>query len=321
MKRERHHDPKADLEETEAGHRFREVGPGRATEVGRPKWGAPAPAMGHFTRDQMARDEPRQTPEGRSGHGTGLPAGTAIRSVPLDEIDHEDGRFQFRLGATVGDLRKSLLADGQQVPVVLWGKAPPYKIVDGFRRVEALRQIGQAHVAAVIRDDLDEAQAFTLAFLENAKRKNLSSWDKASAIWQAVHLRKMKTEQAAEDFGLSRRQVERYLQLMALSEDLKAVVRGRRITMAHAVVLHRCRVKDPKAWIAKIEADAGLSARRLRRTLTASGKCGRHREYIKTDRHGFRLSPIRFTRDLDEAERRRVREALEKALQVVNSVK
>ena len=50
---------------------------------------------------------------------------------------------------------------------MLRGKKPPYRIVCGFRRVVALRELGVSTLKAVIRADLSDDQALRLSVLEN----------------------------------------------------------------------------------------------------------------------------------------------------------
>lgn len=255
--------------------------------------------------------KPKAPPEFKEG----LPARTTVRTVKLSDIDREDTRFQLRLTATVGDLRKSIQAEGQQVPVILWGEKPPYRIVDGFRRVQAISEIGWDIVKAIVRDDINEGQAFALSFIENVKRKNFSPWDKANAIWQAVNRREMEKEKVAEEFGLSVRQVERYLKLLDLDQGLQEAVQAGKLTMAHAAVLHQSRVKDASPWVTTIESE-GLSARQLRRQLKKTGKVGRPRKFVSKEKGGFRVYPFRFTPEMDDREKGQMIEALEMALRI-----
>src|SRR6266850_685549 len=103
---------------------------------------------------------------------------STVRVVPLAEVDLADDRFQWRLNVSHGDLRKSLEKEGQLVPVVLWGKQQPYKVIDGFRRLICAQELGWSKCEAIVRADLTEDEAFKLSFIENVKRRNLSSVDR-----------------------------------------------------------------------------------------------------------------------------------------------
>jgi ParB/RepB/Spo0J family partition protein len=238
-----------------------------------------------------------------------------VRRVDLAQVDLSDTRFQCRLGGSLGDLRRSLRTHGQLVPVVLWRSDPPYVVVDGFRRLQSLAELGVPTASAVIRNDLDERQAFSLAFLENCKRKSYSVWDKAHAVWRAVNQRRMVKAHVATELGLSVRQVERYLAMLDLSAPLREAVERQRITMAHATVLHRFSQRDPSEWITVVGRE-GLSARQLKRRLSRPGRLGRPRRYLQRVEGGFRMYPFRYDEDIDDREKARLVEALRQALAI-----
>ncbi|MCD4654610.1 ParB N-terminal domain-containing protein [bacterium] len=64
--------------------------------------------------------------------------------------------------------------------MILWGKKPPFKIIDGFRRIKAIRKIEWDKVRAIIKKDISEDDAYRLSFVENVKRKNFTPIDMAN---------------------------------------------------------------------------------------------------------------------------------------------
>jgi len=130
----------------------------------------------------------------------GLPAGKVVE-VNLSDINAEDTEYQFRVSLKVSDLVKSIRQDGQQFPVILRGEKP-YQIVSGFRRITALRELQAVKVKAIIREDLDDEEAFKVSFIENEKKKNLNALDKAHAVEKLKKFGK-KREEIALIFGLS----------------------------------------------------------------------------------------------------------------------
>jgi len=237
-------------------------------------------------------------------------AGSQTSWVAIADIDRSDMRFQFRLAFRTDDLLASIREQGQHTPVMLWGERPPYIVIDGFRRLEVLTQLGISQVNAIV-EDLSESEAASLSFSANVRRKNLSAYDKASVIWCALNRWGMTREMIAEAFSLSRRQIERYSSLLRFDESLIRGVCERQITMAHAVFLHQARVEHPDRWVDEV-SKAKLSVYDLRKRLG-----GRHRHgatYLVRDSRGFRLRPIRFRHDMSAAERGRIAAALESAL-------
>lgn len=241
-----------------------------------------------------------------------------IETVPLADIDLEDRRFQYRVKEKTSDLIPSLISEGQLVPVILWGKKPPYKLVDGYRRAAAVKHLGWPSLRAIIRTDIDEEGAYRLSFIENVKRKNFSPLDMAYAIWK-MQARGKTAENLQEEFKLSRTQIGRYEALIAFAEPIKAALADGKITMAHAQVLNTFEVHEIEPWVEKIQN--GLSAKELKRELQDGGVIargsGKEKRYFKTEDDGFRLFPIRFSFNLSEAKQQKIAEVLRKALAII----
>lgn len=216
-----------------------------------------------------------------------------IETVPISDIDLGDRRFQYRITEKTTDLVPSLITEGQLVPVILWGKEAPYKILDGFRRTTAIKSIGWISVKAIVHRRISEDDAYRMSFVENFKRKSFSPIDIAHAIWKAQARGKSNDELKVE-FHLSLRQLFRFKAMIEFSDGIKEALSDGRITMAHAQVLHFFKVKDLAPWIEKIKG--GLPAKAMKKQLAReSGPKTKPRKYFKKEKDGFRLYPIRFS--------------------------
>lgn len=266
-------------------------------------------------RSLQDADEPRR-PTKPVGSLCGLSDNTVVRNVRLSDIDLSDRRFQYRLTTTVHALERSLATDGQQTPVLLWGAQAPFVIVDGFRRATAALELGWENVKAIVRDNLDEESAFALSFIENVNRKNFSPLDKANAIWRAIHERGLSKDDVAGAFGMSERQLNRYLELLDLDEAVRAAVVSGDISMAHAVMLCRLAVEDPSDLIRRIKCER-ISVRDLRKRLKLPRRVGRPRDYIVLEGTGFRCRAFRYHPPIEAEEKERIRKALERGLAIL----
>lgn len=237
------------------------------------------------------------------------------RSVQLADIDLEDQRFQHRVVVSSDDLLESLRTHGQHTPVILWGKQPPYIVIDGFRRIGAITELGGDSVEAVVETDLDEQEAYARSFSENVRRRSLSAYDRGHAIHRALHRWVLDKRDLAALLALSVRQVDRYLALLEFDERLQAALAEERISMAQAVVLHRCSPDDLDHWI-EDAATSGISAAELTQRLRRN-RPSRSRAYLVRDPRGFRLRAVRYRADMSPTEKRRIWEALERALRVM----
>lgn len=235
-----------------------------------------------------------------------------VVDIPVEDISPDDS-FQYRLSTTSGDLKSSLLKDGQREPIDLTG-SKPHKIVDGFRRVQAIRQIGWKTVKALVHRGMSTDEAQKLAFVKNVVRKNLSPLDKANAIQQAKR-RGRKLDELAEYFNLSVKQLRRYEQLLKLPPELQKLVDKGEIPMSQAKILSDHGVRNITKWIDTITTKK-LTANQLKRELRkASGAkpAGRKRQYVWQDNSSVRIYPIAVSKETPKEEREKVAEMLEDA--------
>jgi ParB/RepB/Spo0J family partition protein len=236
--------------------------------------------------------------------------------IALADIDVADTRFQHRLVTSSDDLLESIRSYGQRTPVHLAGERPPFVIVDGFRRVDALRRLGRSSALAVVEHGATEKELFAISFAENVRRRSYSAYDKAHAIWQAIHRCQLHKSDVASLLGLSLRQVDRYLALLTFAAPLREAVGAGRLSMAHAVVLHRAAPADVSPWIDDITASR-LSAAELARRMRRSPRRRDGGTLLVRDALGFRMRAIRYRHDLDEAAKRRIWGVLESAMRIV----
>jgi len=242
------------------------------------------------------------------------PAGlraTEVKTVRLDAINRGDSRFQYRLNGHVANLKASLQREGQREPVDLTA-SEPHLVIDGYRRVQAIGELGWDTVHALVHE-VDEAEAHRIAFLKNVVRRNLSPLEKANAIRLA---KQRGRKDLAAEFGLSTKQVARYEALLDLPKPLQQLVDKGEMSMTHAKVLADSDLEDGTPWLDMIRQDK-LSAVELRRRVrTAMGKKkpGRKKLYLKQSKEGFRMYPFTISKDSPKAERDQVVKLLKEVI-------
>lgn len=242
-----------------------------------------------------------------------------IETISIADIDLEDRRFQYRVSEKAKDLVPSLMNEGQLVPVILWGNSKPYKIIDGFRRTQAIKLLEWPNVKAIIHRSISEEDAYRISFIENFKRKSFSPIDIAHAVWKA-QARGKNNEALQEEFHLSKRQLFRYKAMIEFSDSIKAALAEGTITMAHAQILHSFNVTELIPWFLKIKR--GLSAKELKKLLLKeSGPRTKPRKYFKKEKDGFRLYPIRYIETAPAKYREEIIRILEEALKIAKSGK
>jgi len=255
---------------------------------------------------------------------SGIPEGQVVE-VHLDDIDLDDTEFEFRVDHKIKDLVDDIASNGQQFPIILRqpredGAKP--KIVSGFRRTRAIRALGWTSIKAIVRDDLDDDEAYRLSYLENEKRRNLTGVDKAHAIVK-LRMRGKTDDEIRAIYGIGQRQLDNYKRVSTFPQVLKDAVSEGLVPTTHALILmknydiRQGRI-DLEEWIAKVH-DEGLSVRKLTRDLNLRyGKLKRQKRYMERLRDGgFRLYPMKFDPkrtppELRKAMLRRLKEAVER---------
>ncbi len=219
----------------------------------------------------------------------------AVEDVPLEAINHIDRTFQCRLETSLDDLKQSLAQEGQRAPVDLLA-GPPHRIIDGFRRIGAIQELGWPTVQALVHSTLSEEDAHVLAFVKNVVRKNLTPLDKAHAIFKARQ-RGRTTAEIAQRFQRSERQIQRYEALLSLTPELIELVNDHRISMAHATVFAHFHTQDLEAWVRRCQEHL-WPARALERELRAAGRSTpprRAHKYLRIDGDDLRLYPLKIS--------------------------
>jgi ParB-like chromosome segregation protein Spo0J len=188
-------------------------------------------------------------------------------NLELHQLDLRYEKLRTRKPAAEGKLLASLAAIGQQVPtVVVQGeRADRFVLVDGYKRVRALRRLGQDLVASTCWD-LSEADALVLDRL-------MRTGEGATALEQGwlLHELAVRFELTLEDLGRRfARSASWVSRRLALVEDLpepiqEHVRRGElpaHAAMKHLVPLARANAAACERLVAAI-AGQGLSNRQI----------------------------------------------------------
>lgn len=98
-----------------------------------------------------------------------------IAKVKIDEKN----RLRSTKGINVDDLAKSMKELGQIVPIVI---NEYYKLVAGYRRLQAAKQLKWKHIEAVQMKNLTKLAEFDVELHENWKRKNFTEFELGEAL-------------------------------------------------------------------------------------------------------------------------------------------
>ncbi|WXG43096.1 MAG: ParB/RepB/Spo0J family partition protein [Promethearchaeati archaeon SRVP18_Atabeyarchaeia-1] len=146
-----------------------------------------------------------------------------VQKIPINEIDLGDSKFRTRydLGEKqIAELSESIRSEGLINPVVVRRRGDSrYQLISGFRRVEAVRKLGEEAIDAIVVS-VDDDKAFRMAVSENLKRKSLTPIELGLMCDRLVKEGRSYDE-VGRLMGLSAKQIQRYLRTLKLSEDVK----------------------------------------------------------------------------------------------------
>lgn len=248
---------------------------------------------------------------------------SGVTELPLEEIDLGNTQFEYRLDAGLELLIESIKKDGQQIPVIVRGKRPPYQLICGFRRTRSIQALGGGSVKAIILPEIDDEKAHRLSVLENEERKSLTDLDRANAC-QRLQKEGHTQEEIGRIMNRSAMQISRYLSLLTLEPKIREALRLGRIETGHALELRAVAGSklEVQELIEEIQ-EQGLSVRDLRRRLKSVATTRQKRRgqipYFKRTRQGFKLMGFSYRPDLPAEEKQKAIQALKEALAVLEA--
>ncbi len=220
-------------------------------------------------------------------------SGTPIgRMVPIDQVDPNPDQPRQVLG-DLSELMASIAEKGIIEPLIVRQRRGRFQIVAGERRYQAAAQVGITEVPVVIRD-VDDAELFEIALIENLQRKDLSPFEEAEALSTLVKEHGLKHEDLARRLGKSRTSVTESLSLHSMPGEVRELCRLADIS-SKSLLLQVVRQGNKEKMVALVEqlTRGGGAATREQARAAAKPKAGRPRAYTfkyATPNKSFNLS-------------------------------
>lgn len=156
---------------------------------------------------------------------------------------------------SLSELSISIRNQGVVQPLIVRPKADTvpqvYEIVAGERRWRAAKLAGLTEVPVVIAAYTD-AEAMTVALVENLQRENLNPLEEAEALFALKEAHGLSQEELASKLGKSRSAVANALRLLQLSERARQSLGAGDISAGHARAL--LAVSDETVQLALLDA-------------------------------------------------------------------
>jgi len=163
------------------------------------------------------------------------PQGEGSVSLPISQVEPglNQPRKRFDPDA-LADLADSIRVHGVIQPLTVRRLASGYyQIIAGERRWRAAKEAGLTEVPAVIIE-ADDRKVMEIGLIENLQREDLNPAEEARGYQALIQDYGLTQEEVAERMGKSRPAVANMLRLLALPEDVMALVEEGSLSAGHA---------------------------------------------------------------------------------------
>ena len=206
-------------------------------------------------------------------HAPSVPVAGEIRDksilrLPIEDIRRDPGQPRKAFDeAKLRELAESIQAQGLIQPVLV--RRDPgggYVLIAGERRWRAAQLAGLKEMPSIVRD-VSPAEAFELALVENLQRTDLNPIEEAEGYRRLVEDFHLTQEQVSQRVGKDRSTVANALRLLALPEEVKAMLADGTLSMGHARALLGLPRSPEMVELARRITDRKLSVREAERLV------------------------------------------------------
>ncbi|HEX7694171.1 MAG TPA: ParB/RepB/Spo0J family partition protein [Sphingomonas sp.] len=192
----------------------------------------PRPGLGRGLNALLGDIAPEPVP---TAGGNDTPAG--IRMLPVGALTPQPGQPRRVFDdAALDELSQSIATRGVLQPILVRPHGRNYQIVAGERRWRAAQR-ARLHEVPVIVRELDDADTFEIALLENIQRRDLNAIEEADAYKRLIGEFGHTQDALAKLVHKSRSHIANLLRLLDLPEVVQSLLTDGRIDMGHARAL------------------------------------------------------------------------------------
>lgn len=218
----------------------------------------------------------------KTGLGRGLEAlipqrpiaGYAEIAVDTISPNPNQPRSGFDQGS-IDSLAASIVAVGLLQPIVVRPEGEGYVLVAGERRLRAVKQVGLASIAAVIRSESDDGTNLTEALVENLQREDLNALEEAAAYKHLLEDFGITHDEIALQVGKSRSAVTNTLRLLQLPAPIQRMLVEGDLSQGHARALLGSDDEAYAVHIAQRSVAEGWTVRRVEEAIRLRASQGR----------------------------------------------
>lgn len=201
-----------------------------------------------------------------------------VSELPVDEIAISEFNTRKDLSAgvedsSIDDLAASIREKGLLQPIMVRVTAAgKYELVAGQRRLLACKKLGMRSIPALIRSDVDDADATAISLIENVHRAEMNPMDKARAFASLRERYAGDMERLSRETGVGAGTIKKYLSLLSLPEAIQArVSTAEGPAKIESLSMLARTFREPEEMLEAYDKTAGFTQEIQKQILKASG--------------------------------------------------
>ena len=196
-----------------------------------------------------------------------------LREILIAEIHPNPAQPRKRFDeSALAALADSIRERGVLQPVIVRPVDDGYELVAGERRWRAAEIAGEATIAALVDDALDQAGSLELALIENIVREDLSPIEQARTFSVLLDDLRMTSTVLARRIGRSRADIANTMRLLDLPDEVVEMIDSGALTKGHGKVLLTEPDHHRRLLLARQAAQRGWSVRALESEIARAVK-------------------------------------------------
>ena len=163
-----------------------------------------------------------------------------------------------------GKIRESIKKHGLKYPIrVRPGTEPEtYELIDGFLRLQSVKQLGWTEIITEIKDTSDQ-EVVIESIIMNKDRIEEDPITIAKKLDILVNAFGYTQEKLAQELGISQPEISHYVGLLRLPKEIQHYVALNNVSFYHGLLLLTLEKPELQVQLAKEVIDKGLSTRQL----------------------------------------------------------
>lgn len=196
-----------------------------------------------------------------------------IQQITISEFNTRKDLMAGTEDSSIDDLATSIKEKGLLNPIMV--RSSPtgtYELIAGQRRLLACKKLGMTTIPALVRWQVDDADATAISLIENVHRAEMNPMDKARAFAALRDRYGGDVQRVSKETGIGGATVKKYVALLSLPEQIQArVSTAEGPARIESLAMLTRTFTDPDDMLEAYNKTAGFTQEIQKQILKASG--------------------------------------------------